>query len=178
MALELCIFIFLKYPKSLTSVFFARSSFFSLLHICLPIIWIHVLPLQGKSSPTEWPLDGGKLGLEFVLLCWQQILKEILEDEPCSFLGRKWKRKYLALISNFVCPKCVLRKKKKSSTLVQIFEAVSQSWLGGFLCNQREFYSGGMWHLLEVSEYPYTRWLEEEPTNYEVLRQCLPLSSR
>lgn len=95
MALKLCIFIFLKYPNNLTSVPFARPSSFSLLQICLPVIWIHVLPLQGKELSHWMTSTLRKLGLEFVFICWQLILKESLKDESCSFLGRKLGRKYL-----------------------------------------------------------------------------------
>lgn len=156
--------------------FFAQSSSFSLFQICLLVIWLHVLPLQGKRSPTEWPLDLKKLGFKFVFICWQLILKESLEDESCSFLGRKWRRKYLTPISDFV--PVVFLGKKKSSPLVQCvhFEAMSQSWPGGFLCRQRESFTP-MWHPLEVPEHPYPCWLEKEPTNCKQVGRTVSFSA-
>lgn len=48
-AFKPCIFIFLKNPNHITAASFARPSCFSLLRMSLPVISIHVLPLQGEE---------------------------------------------------------------------------------------------------------------------------------
>lgn len=90
------------YPNRLTSLSFTRPSSFSLLHICLPVIWIHAFPLQVEKL-SHWltsRLEKTWLGI-FALITngkrkpkgwvspssWEEVGKEI-----SNVLGRIFKK--------------------------------------------------------------------------------------